>query len=168
VRYLELLASVFLIKSVPAWSSGQATRAVGTPKLAFVDTGIACSLIGQDAARLGEPGGAGGAMLENFVVMELARQLTWSVERGRLYHYRTRDQLEVDAVVETPDGRVIAIEVKSGATVRAEDLAGLRNLARHLTDRFVAGYVMYTGQQTLSFGGKIKAIPVEALWQLGP
>jgi hypothetical protein len=141
---------------------------VGTPKLAFTDTGIACSLIGQDAARLGEPGGAGGPMLENFVVMELARQLTWSQERARLYHYRTRDQLEVDAVVETPDGRVMAVEVKSGATVRAEDLAGLRHLASHVGERFVAGYVMYTGQQTLSFGGKIKAIPVEALWQLGP
>ena len=96
-------------------------------------------------------------MLENFAVMELARQLTWSGERGRLYHYRTKDQIEVDAVIETPDGRVIAAEVKAGATVRTEDLAGLRNLASHLGDKFVAGYVLYTGQQTLPFGGKIKA-----------
>jgi len=168
VRYLELLSTVFLIKSIPAWSSGQTKRAVGTPKLAFVDTGIACHLIGQDAVRLGEPGGAGGPMLENFVTMELARQLTWSEERGRLYHYRTKDQLEVDAVIETPDGRVVAVGVKAGATVRTEDLAGLRNLAGHLRDKFVAGYVMYTGQQTLSFGGRIKAIPVDALWELEP
>ena len=168
VRYLELLSTVFLIKSIPAWSSGLTKRAVGTPKLAFVDTGIACHLIGQDASRLGEPGGMAGPMLENFVVMELARQLTWSGERGHLYHYRTKDQLEVDAVIETPDGRVIAVEVKAGATVRTQDLAGLRNLAGHLGDRFVAGYVMYTGQQTLSFGGKIKAIPLDALWLLAP
>jgi uncharacterized protein len=168
VRYLELLSTVFLIKSIPAWSSGLTKRAVGTPKLAFVDTGIACHLIGQDASRLGEPGGTAGSMLENFVVMELARQLTWSSERGHLYHYRTKDQLEVDAVIETPDGRVIAVEVKAGATVRTQDLAGLRNLAGHLGDRFVAGYVMYTGQQTLSFGGKIKAIPLDALWLLAP
>ena len=58
--------------------------------------------------------------------------------------------------------------MKSGATVRTEDLAGLRNLARLLGDRFVAGYVMYTGQQTLSFGDRIKAIPVDALWLLAP
>lgn len=71
--------------------------------------------------------------------MELARQLTWSEQQGRLYHYRTKDKLEVDAVIETPDGRVIGVEVKASATVRTDDLAGLRNLAELLGDRFIAG-----------------------------
>lgn len=168
VRYLGLLASVFLIKSIPAWSSGQSHRAVGTPKLAFVDTGVVCHLLGQDANRLGEPDGAAGPVLENFVVMELARQLTWSEQRGRLYHYRTKDKVEVDALIETPDGRVIGIEVKAGATVRTKDLAGLRNLAKVLGDRFVAGCVLYTGQQTLPFGDKLRAVPLDALWRLHP
>lgn len=168
VRYLELLSSVFLIKTIPAWSSNLTHRAIGTPKLAFVDTGVACHLIGQDAARLGEPGGAAGPIMENFVAMELARQLTWSEERGTLHHYRTKDGSEVDAVIETPDGRVIGIEVKAGATVRTEDLTGLRGLANALGDRFVAGYVLYTGQQTLPFGEKLRAIPLDALWRVTP
>jgi hypothetical protein len=138
------------------------------PKLAFVDSGIACHLLDQNASRLAEPGGASGAMVENFVLMELARQLTWNEQRAGLFHYRTRDGVEVDAVLETPDGRVVGIEVKSGANVRAEDLAGLRHLERRLGDRFLAGYILYAGQQTLSFGGKMSALPLESLWQARP
>jgi hypothetical protein len=41
-------------------------------------------------------------MIETFVLMELASQLTWSQERARIYHYRTKDKVEVDAVLETP------------------------------------------------------------------
>jgi uncharacterized protein len=147
---------------------GSSAIAVGTSKLAFVDTGVACHLIGQDANMLGEPGGAAGPMMENFVLMELARQLTWSSQRARLYHYRTKDKVEVDAIIETPDGRVVGIEVKAGATVRTEDLVGLRQLAGLLGDRFVAGYVLYTGQQTLPFGSKLRALPLDALWRLTP
>jgi uncharacterized protein len=167
-RYLELLTTVFLIKQIPAWSTGQTQRAIGTSKLAFVDTGIASHLLGQDAARLGEPDGAAGPMIETFVLTELGRQLTWCSERARLYHYRTKDKIEVDAVLETPDGRVVAIEVKAGATVRAEDLAGLRHLATRLGSRLVAGYVLYTGQQTLPFGDRLRALPIDALWQTAP
>ena len=167
-RYLELLTAVFLIKQIPAWSASQTQRAIGTPKLAFVDTGIAAHLLGQDAARLGEPDGAAGAMIETFVLMELARQLTWCSERARLHHYRTKDRTEVDVVLETPDGRVIAIEVKAGATVRTEDLAGLRHLAQRLGPRLVAGYVLYTGQQTLPFGDRLRALPLDTLWEVAP
>jgi uncharacterized protein len=167
VRYLELLTSVFLIKTIPAWSSGMTQRAIGTPKLAFTDTGIACHLIGQDVSRLSSPDGAAGQMLENLVLMELARQLTWSEQQGQLYHFRTKDKVEVDAVIETPDGRLIGVEVKAGATVHTEDLAGLRHLANLAGDRFVAGYVLYTGQQTLPYGEHIRAVPMEALWRAG-
>jgi len=48
------------------------------------------------------------------------------------------------------------------------NLAGLRHLAQRLRTRFIAGYVLYTGQQTLSYGGRIKALPIDALWLLTP
>jgi hypothetical protein len=62
----------------------------------------------------------------------------------------------------------VGIEVKAGATVRTEDLAGLRHLASRLGSRFVAGYVLYTGGQTLPFGDRLRALPIDALWRAAP
>jgi uncharacterized protein len=167
-RYLELLDEVFLIKRIPAWSRNLSARAVSTPKLAFVDSGIAANLIGADARRLGLPGTALGPLLEAFIAMELARQLTWSDVRAELYHYRTKDKVEVDLVLENRQGQVVAIEVKAGATVRGEDFAGIRHLADRIGEDLLVGIVLYTGPQTLPFGPRLRAMPITALWQAAP
>ena len=60
------------------------------------------------------------------------------------------------------------LELLSAVTVRSEDLAGLRHLAQRLGPRLVAGYVLYTGQQTLPFGDRLRALPIDALWNSEP
>jgi predicted AAA+ superfamily ATPase len=152
-RYVEILETIYLVRTVPAWSGNRTTRAVATPKVFFVDSGIAAHL------------GAGeGALLENFVLGELARQLTWSETRATLHHYRDRDQYEVDAVLEDNKGRVVGIEVKAAETVRADDFRGLRLLQRRLGDRFLAGFVLYAGELSGSFGDGMACLPISALW----
>ncbi|MFC7644444.1 ATP-binding protein [Streptosporangium lutulentum] len=168
-RYLSLLEEVFLIKRIPAWSRNLSSRAIGTPKVAFVDSGIAANLLGADHRSLLRPDGAFGPLLEGFVLMELARQLTWSKERVELFHYRTKDKVEVDAVLENRQGRVVGIEVKASSTVRPDDFRGLRHLADRLGDDFAVGVVLYTGTQTLPFGERLRAMPVSSLWEVaGP
>jgi predicted AAA+ superfamily ATPase len=167
-RYLALLEEVFLIKRIPAWSRNLSTRAVGTAKVAMVDSAIAANLLGLDAHALRQPTGPLGPLLEGFVAMEVARQLTWSEHRAELYHYRTKDKVEVDIVLEDRRGRVVAIDVKAGSTVRGEDFRGLRHLADRLGDDFVVGVILYTGKQTLPFGPKFRAMPISALWEVGP
>jgi predicted AAA+ superfamily ATPase len=165
-RYVTALEEVFLIRRIPAWSRGSTTRAVGTPKVVFVDSGLAARQVGATAAKLAEPGGALGGLLEGFVAAEIARQLTWSECDASLYHYRTRDGVEVDLVLEAPDGTIVGIEVKAGMTVRSDDFRGLRHLADKAGDDFLAGIVLYLGRETLSFGPRLKALPVASLWQL--
>jgi uncharacterized protein len=167
-RYLGLLEEVFLIKRIPAWSRNLSTRAVGAPKVAMVDSGIAANLLDLDAGSLRAPASPLGPVLEGFVAMEIARQLTWCQQRAELYHYRTRDQIEVDLIIENRKGHVVAIDVKAGSTVRARDFRGLRHLADRLGDSLVVGVVLYTGQQTLPFGPLFRAIPISALWETGP
>lgn len=163
-RYLALLEEVFLIKRIPAWSRNISSRATSTAKLALVDSGIAAHQIGADSRSLLRPTGQLGPLLEGFVVMELARQITWSDEEVELFHYRTRDQVEVDAVLENRRGEVVGIEVKAASTVGPNDFRGLRHLAERLGNDFRVGIVFHTGRQTLPFGPGMLAVPISALW----
>lgn len=157
--YLEILETVYLIRLIPAWSANFTTRAVAMPKVVFVDSGLAGFLTA---------GGTGdaviGGLIENFVLGELARQLTWSSVRARLFHYRDRDQVEVDAVLEDNSGNIVGIEVKASETARTEDFAGLRRLQQKLGERFLAGIVLYCGAQTLPFGPSLACMPIATLW----
>lgn len=163
-RYLTLLEEVFLIKRIPAWSRNLSARATRTPKVAYVDSGLASAVLGQDEDSLRRQDGPLGGLLEGFVVSELSRQLTWSDQSAELFHYRTKDQVEVDAVIENRRGQVVAAEVKASTTVRAEDFAGIRHLAARTGSDFVVGVVLYAGEETLSFGDRMLAIPIAALW----
>jgi predicted AAA+ superfamily ATPase len=155
-RYIEILETLYLVQLVPGWSSNVTTRAVAAPKVMFVDTGLAAHL---DASV--------GQLLENFVLGELARQLTWSEKRARLYHYRDRDQHEVDAILDGDSAGVIGIEVKAAETVRVDDFATLRLLRDRLGDRFRAGFVLYCGPESFSFGDRLACLPISALWTSG-
>ncbi len=164
-RYLALFEEVFLIKRIPSWSAGTTERAVRMRKLLFVDSGLCADLQGRTVKRLSRDDAMLGPLLENFVLGELARQLGWAATRATLHHYRTRDGIEVDAVLEAADGRIVGVEVKSAETVRADDFAGLRHLQARVPDRFHHGVVLYTGAKTLPFGDRLLAAPIDALWR---
>ncbi len=164
-RYLSLFEEVFLIKRLPAWSNRSTPRAVRMKKVLFVDTGLCAHLQRRNVKRLLRDDALVGPLLENFVLGELARQLSWSTTSATLAHFRTRDGVEVDGVLESADGRLVGVEVKAAQTVRAEDFAGLRHFAAHARDRFHHGVLFYTGETAEPFGDRLTAVPIEALWR---
>ncbi|MFK7604374.1 ATP-binding protein [Deinococcus sp. SM5_A1] len=166
-RYTGLLRALYLVDTVPAWASNVGKRLIKAPKVMFPDTGLAAHLLGLDTASLHTNRKAFGALLENFVVAELGRQLGWSAVAARLYHYRTAGGQEVDAVLEARDGRLVGIEIKASATISAREFAALETLAADTGNRFQRGIVLYTGDRVLPFGEKLHAVPIGALWQWG-
>ena len=89
---------------------------------------------------------------------------SWLGESPFLYHYRDKDQDEVDLVVERGDGALIGIEVKAGATVGEDDFRGLRKLARVCGEGFKVGVVLYDSERIVPFGDRLLAVPVSCLW----
>lgn len=167
-HYASWLETVFLVHRVPGWSRNLTAKVVRRPKLYLTDTGVAGALLGKDAAAMQRPTDpAAGALFETFVANEIAKQLTWCETPARLFHFRESDGAEVDLVVESDDGRVVAIEVKATSTPRPEDfrwLAHLRDRLDSVQSDFTAGVVLHTGQRRLSFGDRLVALPASDLW----
>lgn len=164
-RYLSLLEGTFLFQRLPPWSTNLSKRLVKSPKVLPVDTGVACHLLGLDAARLAAEPQTAGPLLESFVIQELHKQASWSETRPRLFHYRSHSGQEVDVLLEDAAGRIVGVEVKSRATVTARDFKTLRALAELHGDRFVRGVVLYTGPAGVPFGERLHALPVSWLWR---
>jgi predicted AAA+ superfamily ATPase len=162
--YVTLLARVFLLEEVPPWHNNRLSRLIKTPKLHLGDTGVACALLGHDFAALWQDRALLGQMLETFVFQELRRQASAYDEDFRFHHFRDKDGVEVDIVLERGAGMVAGIEVKAGATVTAGDFRGLRKLRDGSGTRFAAGVVLYDGETTASFGDRMYAVPIAELW----
>lgn len=163
-RYLALMEMTFLVRLLPAWFSNLGKRLAKSPKLLLTDTGLLTHLVEADDGRLRRDRTLLGHVLENFVAMELIKQLGWSERRCRPFHFRTESGAEVDLVLEDRAGRLVGVEVKSAVTVRQQDFRGLETLARLTADRFVRGVVLCTGTSVVPFGRNLFALPVSQLW----
>ena len=162
--YLALLERVYLLERLPPWHSNRGKRLIKTPKLHMGDTGLACALLGASVQTLLSDRTLLGQIMETFVFQELRRQATWYTGPMDFFHYRDKDQVEVDIVLE--HGNIVAgIEVKAGATVTQSDFRGLRRLMVASRERFACGVVLYDGDTTVSFGDRMHAVPVRLLWE---
>ncbi|MFI6457349.1 ATP-binding protein [Streptosporangium amethystogenes] len=164
-RYVGLLETVFLIRQIPAWSRNLVARSVRRPKLHVTDTGLAAHLIGVDAAGLAaRVSPARGPLIESFIVNEIAKQATWVPFQVGLHHWRVSQGAEVDLVLERNNGRIVGVEAKATDSVNQDDFKGLVALRDSLGEDFVHGFVFYTGARSLSFGDRLTALPLSALW----
>jgi len=165
-RYLALLAKVFALQLVPAWSGDVGRRLIKSPKILVTDTGVAAHLAGVDAKRLlGDPDRL-GTLTEAFVGAEILRCLSWQVDRYELMHFRDGNGNEVDWVIEDAQGRLVGVEVKATATPHPRDFKGLRSFAATTGARFHRGVVLHTGTTAAPMGERMWALPIDALWRL--
>ncbi|GAA3442339.1 ATP-binding protein [Planomonospora venezuelensis] len=164
-NYLSYLNMVFLTNDLQGWAANLNTRAAKTPRTYITDSGLATQLLSVTRAKLRTPGHrALGGLLETFVVAELTKLKAMSLSRVDLYFYRDSNDHEVDIVLESPRGEVVAIEVKASVSPGLGAAKHLVWLREKLGDRFVAGVVLHLGEQALSFGDRILSLPVSALW----
>lgn len=151
------------------WAGGVPARAKRRPKIHLSDTRLAAAILGVSAESLDDPANpCRGPLHESFVVNGLRRQASALEPGSRFYHYRDSRGREIDLLIERPDGRIIAGDVKAGSTVRPADAEHLGRLRDTIGDRFEQGLLLYTGERPLSVSERVQALPLSRLWDLAP
>ncbi len=161
-EYLAVLEQLFLIEQLQPWHSNRISRLIKTPKMHLADTGLACALFGVNSQTLWQDRTLFGQLLETFIYQELRKSADWHDEPLSFYHFRNKDKVEVDIIIE--QGRQLAgIEIKAAATVKQSDFKGLNKLKDACGKQFTAGVVFYDGETILPFGEKLFAVPISLL-----
>ncbi|MCC5953655.1 MAG: ATP-binding protein [Acidimicrobiia bacterium] len=166
--YLRLLEAVFLVHRLPAWGTTLSSRAASRPKIHVVDSGVAARLLRLTPEKLARRDPTAltelGHLLETFVVGELMKQASWLDGVAGVGHWRTRDGDEVDFVVESDDGDVVAFEVKAAQRVDSRGLAPLRKLRDAVGPAFVAGVALHLGELSYTADDRLHVLPVDHVW----
>jgi predicted AAA+ superfamily ATPase len=163
-RWLGLLERLFLIRRLPAWHGNPGKRLIKSPKVYLRDSGLAAALAqvcGDDWLRE-RP--TFGLLLEAFVLQQIVSQAGWTRPDIGLWHYRDKDQVEVDCVI-SAGRRVWGAEIKLKQSVSRADTKGLTRLAALCGDDFAGGVVFYDGTDVLPLGQpRLLAVPLAFLW----
>lgn len=163
--YQSLFQRMFVLDLVPAWFSNRVKRLVKSPKRYLVDPALAAAILGLGMEAILFGPDMLGRLLDTFVVAQLRAELAASSTGPRMYHLREEQgRREVDLIIETASGQLIAIEVKAAAMASPSDARHLAWFRDQAGDAFRAGLVLYTGPHTFPLGDRIIAAPVSSLW----
>ncbi|WP_278236136.1 DUF4143 domain-containing protein [Isoptericola sp. AK164] len=173
--YREHLSRLFILDPVPAWLPlfAPLKRLTRTPKHHLVDPALAARLVGvtQDGLLRGEgdrvasradTGTWLGALFESLVVQSI--KVYADGARATVGHLRTKDtNREIDIIVERPDRKLVAIEVKLAGSVSDKDVRHLNWLHDQLGDRVLERVVVTTGPSAYRRKDGVAVVPLALL-----
>jgi predicted AAA+ superfamily ATPase len=164
-QLLTYFEKLFLIKTIPAWSTNLTTRAITHRKVFLKDSGLAARLLrATPDMPVNLESTIAGTVFETFIFNELLRQASASSRGLSFHHFRDVRQREVDIVIEDGDGKVVLVEAKASSSVTLFDFSPMNHLMEKHPERIVHGIVVYTGNEVLPFGDRKWALPAQCLW----
>jgi predicted AAA+ superfamily ATPase len=162
--YASALESIYLFDKLPAWSNTDYDRVGRRDKIFATDTGLMAAVLGWQLDGVSLDQDRSGKIIETLVYNELSAQIGLISEYS-LFHYRDREKREIDFIVESRQGALLAIEVKSGSMVSVSDCRHINWLRERVKEKQTfTGIILYSGENTLPLGPDVYAVPLAALW----
>lgn len=150
--WLSVLESSYLVHLLPPYYRNFGKRLVKTPKLYFIDQGLACWLLGIRSSELLAIHPLRGAIFESCIVSECLKARYNRGLPADLYFWRDNNGLEADIVFER--GRMLQpIEIKSGQTITGDYIRSGLKAARFAADEALQPWLIYGGDDSYERGG---------------
>jgi uncharacterized protein len=157
-RYLEYLRVSYQAILLQPFSENLTSQVVKTPKIFWADCGLLRSLTGRDAEAPVD-----GHFFENYCAAEIVKYVRSLQLNVRLFYYRTRSGMEIDFLLQTPEG-ILALEVKGRETVSGADVRPMKRIAKELGERWLGGLVLYRGREVYEIEKGYWAVPTYRLF----
>ena len=151
-EWLSVLEASFIVFQLPCYFENFGKRLVKSKKLYFTEVGLATWMLGIETPEQVARDPLFGGLFENMVVMEALKSRFNAGEMPNLYFLRDSQGLEADLLFRKSHNELIPIEIKGGMTWNKDFCRNLLKL-RKLSDKFVSGYVIYSGDLTPEIDG---------------
>ena len=162
-RWMSILVSSNIVYLLKPYYNNITKRAVKTPKLYFLDTGLACYLTKWNTPEVLKNGAMAGAFFETFVVSEIIKSYyNNGILELPLYFYRDKDKIEIDLLIEQ-EGTLYPIEIKKHSDPSKADIKSFTILDKISGIKRGEGGVICTYDNLINLKGNDKAIPIEYL-----
>ena len=162
-RWMSILVASNLVYLLRPYSSNLLKRAIKTPKVYFLDTGLAAYLTKWTTPAVLQDGAMAGHFFENFVVAEIIKTYcNQGILEPPIYFYRDKDMYEIDLLIEDGD-RLHPVEIKKHADPRASDIASFRKLDEIPGKKRAKGALVCLYDKVVSLSESDKAVPISYL-----
>lgn len=154
--WVSVLETSGLIYLLPPYFRNLTKRAVKTPKMYFLDTGLCCYLTGIATGETALNHPMGGALFETYVVSEILKSYWHNGERPFAYFYRDAQGKEIDLILDK-NGKLWPIEIKQTASpnpkmVKNFDVLDVKERGK--------GALVCTASKFISMGNDVNVVPV--------
>ena len=160
-EWLSVLQASNLIYILRPYSNNIGKRFIKTPKVYFLDTGLAGYLTGWKTAETLRKGAMSGAMFETYAVSEILKSYWHNGKQPNIYYYRDKEGQEIDVLLEE-NGTFYPVEIKKKTNPNKEDIRHFSVLEK-LKLKQGAGAVLCMASNPLPVTENVQKIPITYL-----
>ncbi len=160
--WISVLNTSGIIFLLQPYSNNLTKRALKTPKMYFMDTGLACYLTRWNNYEALEDGAYAGAIFETYVISEILKSYWHNGKEPFVYFYRDKEKREIDLLIDQ-NGKLYPIEIKKKSNPDKNDIRHFHVIEDTIKQQRGEGCVICLSEEYLPICEKVYSVPVKLI-----